>query len=191
MEYNNKNENQELYDKYLFNRRKGKHMSIIPNKEKKNILDSFKSNNNKLSIPLITKNDKSHISYNKNNIKGLHIPENDLINLKREEAPRLFSKNYMNENKKRLNRNYYFEESNLSSKLRNSFFSNFSNKNRNLDNYHLKLEYNNNYNHLTVPNEKENNTNLNLNKNSKQNISLFENSKKNGINVESSAIKKR
>ena len=186
MEYNNKNEHQEFYDKYLFNQRKIKYISVHPNKEKENMLDSFKSNNNALNIPLIKKNEKTHMSYNKNNIKGLHIPEYELINLKREEAPRLFSKNYMNENKRRLiNRNYNFEESNISSKFKNSFFSNFPHKNINLDNYYLKLEYNNNY-YLTVPNEIDNN-NSNVNK---KNI-INNSTKKTGINTESSVFKKK
>ena len=169
MEYNNKN--LELFDKYLFARRKLNHIYNYPRKENKNTFYSFKYNNNNLNIPLIDKNNKS---YNKSNKIGLHVPENELINLKREEAKRLFPNDYINENKRRLlNKKNNFQDNSNYFKIRNSFLFNFP-QNNILDNYYLKQDIIHNY--KTISNMKsENNNNLfyNLNENKIPKNKLF------------------
>jgi hypothetical protein len=46
MEYNNKNDTQKFFDKYLFNKRKAKYTSIRPHNKNTNIFDNFKMFNN-------------------------------------------------------------------------------------------------------------------------------------------------
>ena len=173
MEYNNKNENQKNFDKYLFNQRKINHMTNQPYKEKKIIFDSFKTTNNKLEIPLIKRNGKNNKSYNKNNnMVVFNLPEYELINLKREKPAHIFTDKYkyINENKRRLLNMYHLtDENNSSVKYRNSNYFNFPQNTINSDNYYLKTEYNNYYNKLDNANEnkdnKENNINNNINTN--------------------------
>ena len=171
MEYINKNESQQVFDKYLFNQRKINHTPIEPYYKNKIIFHNFKtinrSNNN---IPFIKKKENKSSSYYKNNnMIGFHLPEYELINLKREEAKHLFPNKYVNENKKRiLNKIYFIEQQkNNSFKYRNNY--NISN---NLDNIYLKTDYNKN---ILIGNKISKN-NLNINSN---------NTKKVGNNIDS------
>ena len=182
--------NSELSDRYLFTQRKLNHLYIGPQKENKNTFYSFKiNNNNRLNIPLNEKNNKS---YNKNNKKGLHVLENELINLKREEAKHLFPKDYINENKKRLlNKKNYFQENSNSFKFKNSFFLNFPQTNINLENYYLKKESTHYY--MTIPNMIYENNNIrpnNLNENKISNNELNLDNNKIETFTESSSILK-
>ena len=124
MDINVKHESQQIIDKYLFNKRKINHISNQSYLKNKNIFDSFKVSNNKSYNHLIKINEKQNKSYNKskNNIIGFHVPEYELISLKRDEAKHLFSNEYIKKNKKRiLNKNYNLIQKNNSFKFRNNF----------------------------------------------------------------------
>ena len=184
MEYNNKNDTQKFFDKYLFNKRKTKYISIQPHNKTKNI---FVNNINDL-IPLTQRNNEQNRSYYKNNnIIGFHLPEHKLVNLKREEAKHLFPNEHINENKKRILNKKYFLDQQKNNSFKNSKENNFPKNIINLENYYLKTEYNN---ILTIPNEDSKNINI-LNNNIilKNNLYKYNNTKKIGTNTDSSLFR--
>ena len=155
MEYNNKNEKYHTFGAFSSNQRKGNNFSILSYKNKKSFNENLKTNKNIAHIPFPELKE----FYRRNtNIVGLRLPDYELINLKRKEAPHVFSTRYkyIGENRKRLfNKKISSQENSVSSKLKNTFFSNFRQNRTNLDN-HFKLEKTN---YVSVPFEEHENIN--------------------------------
>ena len=156
MEYINKNEKYHTFGAFSSNQRKENNFSILSYKNKKSFNENLKT---KAYIPFPELKE----FYNKNtNIVGLRLPDYQLINLKRKEAPHVFSTRYkyIDENRKRLfNKKISSQENSESSKLKKTFLSNFRQNRINLDN-HLKFEKTN---YMNIPYEESKNIN-NLNK---------------------------
>ena len=170
MEIINKNEKYQTFGTFSSYPRKSNNFSILSYKNKKSFNENLKTNKNLVHMPFPELKE----FYSKNtNIVGLRLPDSELINLKRKEAPHIFSTRYkyIKENRKRLfNKKISSQENNESLKFKNTFFSNFRQNRTNLDN-HLKFEKTN---YVSLPFEERENF-YNLNKIKKRNNDLNEN----------------
>ena len=147
MEYIIKNEKSQNFGAFSSNQRKTNMFSILSYKDKNSFNENLKTNKNIVHVPFPELKE----FYSKNtNIVGLRLPDYELINLKRKEAPHVFSTRYkyIDENRKRLyNKKLSSQENSESSKLKNTFFSNFRQNRINLDN-NLKFEK---INYVSIP----------------------------------------
>ena len=157
-----KNEKHQTIGTFSSNQNKIKNFSILSYKNKNSFNENLKTNKNIVHTPFPELKE----FYSKTtNIVGLRLPDYELINLKRKEAPHVFSTRYkyIDENRKRLfSKKIYSQENKESLKLQNTFLSNFRHNRTNLDNY-LKFEKTK---YVSVPlEESENYNNCNKLKN--------------------------
>jgi hypothetical protein len=149
MELYNKNKKYPSFGKYLGKLNK---YSLFSNENHK-FSDNLKSTKNILPSSISYLKEFYNKSDNKNsNMVGLQLTDNELINLKRKEAPHVIPTRYkyVDENKKRLlNKKLYSPDNNTYSKLKNAYYSTFHQSGTNYAK-HLKKRDNN---YMTISSE--------------------------------------